>query len=121
MLYLIAHIFAECGQIIQHFKRKSLSWELKNKSISLAQDLLKEECLSKLFLSGWERKVEGAFEVLVEKWMITLFLMKVGVFENELETKSIDECLKSEVFRQINLNDLLNQHLIRPAKKLKTE
>lgn len=53
--------------------------------------------------------------------MITLFLMKVGVFENELETKSIDECLKSEVFRQINLNDLLNQHLIRPAKKLKTE
>lgn len=61
VLYLIAHIFAECGQIIQHFKRKSLSWELKNKSISLAQDLLKEQSLNKLFMSGWERKVEGAF------------------------------------------------------------
>jgi hypothetical protein len=57
----------------------------------------------------------------VEKWMITLFLMKVGVFENELETKSIDEYLKSDIFRQINLNDLLNQHLVRPSKRVKQE
>lgn len=53
--------------------------------------------------------------------MITLFLMKVGVFENELETKSIDEYLKSDIFRQINLNDLLNQHLVRPSKRVKQE
>ena len=53
--------------------------------------------------------------------MITLFLMKVGVFENELETKSIDEYLKSDIFRQINLNDLLNQHLVRPCKRVKQE
>jgi hypothetical protein len=55
--------------------------------------------LSKLFEECSEKKVGGAFEVLVEKWMITLFLMKVGVFENELETKSIDEYLKSDIFR----------------------
>lgn len=47
--------------------------------------------------------------------------MKVGVFENELETKSIDECLKSDIFREISLNDILNQHLIKPNKKIKQE
>lgn len=51
--------------------------------------------------------------------MITMFLMKVGVFENELSTKSIDECLKSDVFVEISLNDLLNQQLLRPGKKVK--
>jgi hypothetical protein len=95
VLYLIAHIYAECSQIIQHFRRKNLSWELKNRSTKLAQELLQEQCLGKLFESSLEKKVAGAFEVLVEKWAITLFLMKVGVFENELETKSIEECLRS--------------------------
>jgi hypothetical protein len=36
--------------------------------------------LNKLFEECSENKVTGAFEVLVEKWIITLFLMKVGVF-----------------------------------------
>jgi len=61
----------------------------------------------------------GMFAILVEKWMITVFLIKVGVFENELESKSIDEFLKSDIFRQITRNDLLNQHLLRPNKKRK--
>lgn len=30
------------------------------------------------------------FATLVEKWMITVFLIKVGVFENELESKPIE-------------------------------
>ena len=59
------------------------------------------------------------FATLVEKWMITVFLIKVGVFENELESKPIDEFLKSDIFRQITRNDLLNQHLLRPNKKRK--
>ena len=50
-------------------------------------------CLNYLFES--EKDVIVPFEILVEKLMITLFLMKVGVFENELESKSIDDCLKS--------------------------
>lgn len=38
----------------------------------------------KFFFERQEKSanVEEAFEILVEKWMITLFLMKVGVFEN---------------------------------------
>jgi hypothetical protein len=36
--------------------------------------------LNKLFEECSEKKVVGAFDILVEKWMITLFLMKVGVF-----------------------------------------
>jgi hypothetical protein len=59
------------------------------------------------------------FATLVEKWMITVFLIKVGVFENELKNKPIDEFLKSDVFKQITKNDLLNQHLLRPNKKRK--
>ena len=59
------------------------------------------------------------FATLVEKWMITVFLIKVGVFENELEIKPIEEFLKSDIFRQITRNDLLNQHLLRPNKKRK--
>ncbi len=59
------------------------------------------------------------FATLVEKWMITVFLIKVGVFENELESKPIEEFLKSDIFRQITRNDLLNQHLLRPNKKRK--
>jgi hypothetical protein len=51
--------------------------------------------------------------------MITVFLIKVGVFENELKNKPIDEFLKSDVFKQITKNDLLNQHLLRPNKKRK--
>jgi hypothetical protein len=52
---------------------------------------------------------------------MTLFLMKIGVFENELESKSIDDCFNSELLSKIDLNDLLNQHLIRPIKKCKEE
>lgn len=59
------------------------------------------------------------FATLVEKWMITVFLIKVGVFENELESKPIDEFLQSDIFKQITKNDLLNQHLLRPNKKRK--
>lgn len=59
------------------------------------------------------------FAILVEKWMITVFLIKVGVFENELESKPIEEFLKSDIFKQITRNDLLNQHLLRPNKKRK--
>lgn len=71
-----------------------------------------------LFESEKGKGNSESFEILMEKWTITLFLMKVGVFENELETKTIDECLKSDVISKIDLNDLLNQHLIRPSKKL---
>jgi len=38
--------------------------------------------LSYLFEGDSTANFSEAFEILVEKWMITLFLMKVGVFEN---------------------------------------
>jgi len=51
--------------------------------------------------------------------MFTLLLMRVGIFDNELRSKSIDECLKSDVLNSIDMNDLLNQHLIKPKKRVK--
>ena len=41
-------------------------------------------CMQYLFEGEKEKEGFEAFEIFMEKWMITLFLMKVGVFENEL-------------------------------------
>ena len=83
VLFLICAIFEDCNEIIQHFKRKILAKVLQERSIKLAKTLRKMPCLKYLF-EGDQKTVNfaEAFEVLVEKWMITLFLMKVGVFEN---------------------------------------
>jgi hypothetical protein len=79
-LYLIAFIFKECDHIIQHFHRRAVGRELKDRSIKLAKELITHPCLSYLFEGESTLKVADHFEVLIEKWTITLFLMKVGVF-----------------------------------------
>ena len=121
VLLLVCFILQDCNEIIQHFKKRHLGKELKERSIRLANKIREMPFMKYLFESEKGKENSEPFEILMEKWTITLFLMKVGVFENELETKSIDDCLKSDVISKIDLNDLLNQHLIRPSKKLKKD
>ena len=49
VLFLICFILEDCNEIIQHFRRKNLSKELKNRSIKLAATLKDIPCLKYLF------------------------------------------------------------------------
>lgn len=82
VLFLISYILEGCNEIIQHFRRKNFTRELKDKSLEYAAVLIKMPCLGYLFESEKVKDVSRHFDILVEKWMITLFLMKIGVFEN---------------------------------------
>jgi hypothetical protein len=66
VMLLICLILEDCDEIIQHFKRKLLGRELKNRSIRLAFQLRKIPSLNYLFESKKGEKVLASnFEILV--------------------------------------------------------
>ena len=82
VLLVVFSILEDCDDLIQHFRRKHLGKQLKERSVRLADRVRKWDCLEYLFESEKGRECSEEFETFMEKWMITLFLMKVGVFEN---------------------------------------
>ena len=68
-------------------------------------------------------KPSAELEKLLEEWLYSMFLLKAGIFKNELNDQPLDKCFKSEGFREISREDLLNQGLIncRGRKKVKLD
>jgi hypothetical protein len=49
VLFLISYLLEGCNEIIQHFKRKNFTRELKDKSLQNATILITMPCLAYLF------------------------------------------------------------------------
>ena len=45
VLFLTCFILQDCNEIIQHFKKRNLARELKDRSIKLARELREMPCL----------------------------------------------------------------------------